>query len=443
MDPFELRYNCLLLAEKYLGDTTEEKMFKLAKQFADFVAGNFNKLPALRTKNGSGRDGTEDETPTSDALLRFGEAMDRQSSTIEVPSPVPESDLDYFQNKLMTSALPAEYAESLSPGEVEALTEAPEEAASEPATDEAAQAIKSLSEKERIKLYEKTKNPAFFPTDRKLYSNLSPQQYITNYVSLRAPGSPTGVQRFDLFEYQRVLISLFSNPFVLVNTARDMGMTSLATAYALWYAMSQPNVHVVHAGHNFTLAIDIFDRTCFMFDGIASSERTPITKRDDNEKTITFANGSTIAVQAVNEHLWNEKFDLLVLHDLAYVSHSVSTALFDKLDNKRIESITKHKNHVIAYSVPSNLGGFFHRAWTEEKSPWTKLELMYTRHPGRNDDWAQKKREEMGEVAFRKEYMCEFEPVPDVYKLITDPEVKDILRLSGQIPSTKVSKLKK
>lgn len=65
--------------------------------------------------------------------------------------------------------------------------------------------------------------------------------FAKNYLWIRSKRDGRGREKFDLFDYQEnVAKDFFTRRFIIVLKARQLGLTTLAMAYALWLVMFRP-----------------------------------------------------------------------------------------------------------------------------------------------------------------------------------------------------------
>lgn len=70
--------------------------------------------------------------------------------------------------------------------------------------------------------------------------------FLRNYVFIPSESDPRGRVKFELFDYQEELLSLFkSNRFVIALKARQLGYTTLAMAHAIWLAFFRPGATIL------------------------------------------------------------------------------------------------------------------------------------------------------------------------------------------------------
>lgn len=75
--------------------------------------------------------------------------------------------------------------------------------------------------------------------------------FLENYVFIPSEEDPRGRTKFDLFDHQHELLTLFkNNRFVVALKARQLGYTTLAMAHALWLSFFRPGAVVLVISRN-------------------------------------------------------------------------------------------------------------------------------------------------------------------------------------------------
>ena len=87
-----------------------------------------------------------------------------------------------------------------------------------------------------------------------------PKFFIRNFCYIQHPTK--GRVPFTLFDYQDELIDIYhENRYSISMLARQMGKSTCAGAYLLWYAMFQPDSTILIAAHKYSGAQEMFSPT--------------------------------------------------------------------------------------------------------------------------------------------------------------------------------------
>ena len=120
---------------------------------------------------------------------------------------------------------------------------------------------------------------------------LDPVYFAKNYVYITHPTQ--GKVKFDLFDFQEDMIRTYADyRQVVAMCSRQLGKTTTAGAYILWFAIFQENVNVLIAANVFRAATEIMDRIRFAYEHLPDWLRPGTVTY--NVQKIVFDNGSKI-----------------------------------------------------------------------------------------------------------------------------------------------------
>lgn len=214
-----------------------------------------------------------------------------------------------------------------------------------------------------------------------------------------------GTIPFKTYPFQRLLADRFeAQQFVVVNHARQLGISTITAAYVLWYATYHPgktvHIHCVRYMH----ALEIMDRLRFMYESQTDLKQGVM---EYNKGTIVFANGSKIVAQTVSSRTTRDiSADLIVLDQAALVSHSQANDYWIT-----IQPILNRGTRMIMTSTPKEDTGLFHQVYTGAPlNGFEPIELTWRVHPDRDDTWADAYRKSLGDDTFKQEFECKFSP---------------------------------
>jgi len=244
------------------------------------------------------------------------------------------------------------------------------------------------------------------------------------------------------FEYQKRLLHAYHNHRFTVNMLpRQMGKTTTAAAYLLWYAMFHPDQTILIAAHKYTGSQEIMQRIRYAYELCPDHIRSGVTNY--NKGSIEFDNGSRIVSATTTGNTGRGmSISLLYCDEFAFVQPNIAEEFWTSIsptlatggraiitstpnsDEDTFATIWKEANNKFdEYGNEQDLGinGFF---------PYT---CKWEEHPDRDDAWAKQEQGRIGEERFRREYGCEF--------LIYDETLINSIKLSemeGREPSFKM-----
>jgi hypothetical protein len=115
--------------------------------------------------------------------------------------------------------------------------------------------------------------------------------FAKNYVFIQH--AVKGKLLFEPFDYQISLLNTYHNNRFSINMLpRQMGKTTCAAAYLLWYAMFYPDQTILIAAHKYTGAQEIMQRIRYAYELCPNFIRAGVTSY--NKGSIDFENGSRI-----------------------------------------------------------------------------------------------------------------------------------------------------
>ena len=125
-----------------------------------------------------------------------------------------------------------------------------------------------------------------------------PGHFLNNYFYIQHPTQ--GKLKYSAYDYQTELLSSYhKNRFSVNMLGRQMGKTTTAVGYLLWYAMFVDNSTILIAAHKYTGAGEIMTRLRYAYEMCPDWIRAGVTSY--NKHTIEFENGSRVVAQTTTE----------------------------------------------------------------------------------------------------------------------------------------------
>lgn len=216
--------------------------------------------------------------------------------------------------------------------------------------------------------------------------------------SLKINVPDTGLVQFNQWNHQKILwLAIENTKTLVVNTARQMGTTSLYSAYALHYAKTHPSSVVKVISNKFSTARNLV----FLF-------ADQITYKTRTQNSIVFDNNSIILCDKSNhsdDSVLEDcgMIDLLIIDNAAYIPFKE-----DEYINSLI--VGKVKDKCIISSSPNVNAGLFYTLWNTPSQFRSNLMLPWYIHEKRDYKWASDSIEQLGHNLFIQEYGCQFKP---------------------------------
>ena len=243
-----------------------------------------------------------------------------------------------------------------------------------------------------------------------------PLYFCENFLTIQHPTK--GSMKFVPYGFQRELIQAYAeNRYCVAMLPRQMGKTTCAAGYLLWYTMFTPEAQVLIAAHKYTGAQDIMNRYRYGYETLPDFIRAGIYTY--NRNTIEFDNGSRIQATTTTEDTGRGKsLSLIYCDEFAFVQPPEKAKEFWTALSPTLSTGGK----AIVTSTPNSDEDQFAMIWTEANkkfddhgndlkvgtngffpyfAPWTE-------HPDRDEAWAMEEKAKIGDERFRREFDCEF-----------------------------------
>ncbi len=242
-----------------------------------------------------------------------------------------------------------------------------------------------------------------------------PDFFIRNFFYIQHPTK--GKIQYDPFDYQTHLLESYHGHRFSVNMlGRQMGKTTTAVGYLLWYAMFVPNSTILIAAHKYTGAQEIMQRLRYAYELCPDMIRCGVTSY--NKQSIEFDNGSRIMAQTTTETTGRGmSVSLLYCDEFAYVEPNIATEFWTS-----IAPTLSTGGKAIITSTPNSDEDQFAMIWNEANKKFDEYgneeELgrngfypymaIWNQHPDRDEDWANEMRSQLGQERFEREHECKF-----------------------------------
>jgi hypothetical protein len=270
--------------------------------------------------------------------------------------------------------------------------------------------IKKAHKPERYTLEEvKHLEACLDPIDGPLY-------FCKNFLKIQHPTK--GSIPFEPYEYQEELIRAYHNhTYTIAMLPRQMGKTTCASGYLLWYTMFVPEAQVLIAAHKYTGAQDIMNRYRYGYENLPDFIRAGVYSY--NRNTIEFDNGARIQATTTTENTGRGKsLSLIYCDEFAFVQPPEKAKEFWTALSPTLSTGGK----CIITSTPNSDEDQFAMIWTEANKKFDEYGnerevgtngfypyfAPWSEHPDRDEEWAKVERAKIGEERFRREFDCEF-----------------------------------
>ena len=237
-----------------------------------------------------------------------------------------------------------------------------------------------------------------------------PACFIENYVKIQHPVK--GDILFNLRPYQRRMVKVFhENQFSIHLLPRQVGKTTIAGAYLLWYAMFNMDKTILIAAHQFSGASEIMHRIYHAYQAMPDFIRCGAIT--ENKQSLTFDNGSRIIATATTEKTGRGlAISLVYLDEFAFVERRIAEEFWTAL----APTLSTGGSCIIT-STPNNADDLFANTWRgacdngvgdRGTNGFASFTVEWDEAPDRDADFEAKMRAQLGDARFRREFKCEF-----------------------------------
>jgi len=270
-------------------------------------------------------------------------------------------------------------------------------------------------------LVKKPHSKTTYTDDQKIHLSLcidpetGPLYFMKNFFYIQHP--TRGRIQFVPFDYQEELIYNYTNFRFSINMlGRQMGKTTCAAGFLLWYAMFVPDSTILIASNKYVSAQEIMQRIRFAYENVPDYIRAGVT--DYNKGSITFDNGSRIVSATTTETTGRGmSISLLYCDELAFVRPTIAREFWTS-----ISPTLSTGGKAIITSTPNSDEDQFADLWRGAndrfdaygneveigKNGFKAMLATWDAHPERDDEWAIRERSSIGEDRFEREHQCRF-----------------------------------
>jgi len=242
-----------------------------------------------------------------------------------------------------------------------------------------------------------------------------PLYFMTNFMKIQHPTK--GSLDFDPFEYQLDLIENYNNNRLSINMlGRQMGKTTVAAGYLLWYAMFIPDSTVLVASNKGKSSGEIMQRVRYAYENVPDHIRAGVVSY--NRNSIEFDNGSRIIAETTTETTGRGmSISLVYLDEFAFVPPRIAKEFWTSLSptlatgGKCIITSTPNSDDdtfSMIWNLANDLFDEFGNERASGKNGFSAFMATWDQHPDRDEQWADQERNNIGEERFLREHCCRF-----------------------------------
>ena len=229
-----------------------------------------------------------------------------------------------------------------------------------------------------------------------------PAYFMKKFYTIQHP--TRGRLSFALYPFQeKVLKLLQKHDYTVINKSRQLGMSTLTSAFALWLMLFERDKNVLVVATTQSTAKNIVTKVRFAYDNLPTWIKLPTT--EDNRLSLRLKNGSQIkAVSAATDSARSEAVSLLIIDEAAFIER------IDDIFTSAQQTLATG-GRCIALSTPNGVGNWFHKTFTSaqiSENRFIPISLPWTVHPERDQVWRDEQTKQLGVRAAAQECDCDF-----------------------------------
>lgn len=233
-----------------------------------------------------------------------------------------------------------------------------------------------------------------------------PVYFITNYCKI--PHTEQGLVDFDLFDFQKDLVkNLQVNRFNIILKARQLGVSTVTSAYILWLMLFRRNKNILVVATKVYTAGNMVKKVQQMYERLPLFIRI-VDPKTKNKTEFELGNGSRIKAESTEKSSGrSEAVSLLVIDEAAHVENlggddGLWTGIYPTLSTG---------GSCIAISTPNGVGNWYHEMCMgamNGENEFHLTKLMWDVHPERDQEWFDREIRNLKPRQVAQELKCSF-----------------------------------
>ena len=229
-----------------------------------------------------------------------------------------------------------------------------------------------------------------------------PVYFMRKYVKIQHPNR--GTIPFLTYPFQNEAVADFGEHRLnIVLKARQMGITTLVAAYALWLMIFHEDKEILCISITQEAAKGIVTKVRFANDNLPGWLK--VKEVTDNQLSLRLENGSQIrAASSAGASSRGSALSLLILDEAALITGAEAIWL-------SAQNTLSTGGKAILLSTPFGVGNFFHKMWMDAEDGVNKFNTIsfpWHLHPERDQPWRDEQTKLLGPKGAAQENDCEF-----------------------------------
>ena len=241
-----------------------------------------------------------------------------------------------------------------------------------------------------------------------------PVYFMKKYYTIQHP--KRGRIKFNLYPFQETVLSHMDNEdYMIINKSRQLGISTLCSAYSLWMMLFQKDKNVLCIATKQETAKNMVTKVRFAYDNLPQWLR--IKTVEHNKLSLRLANGSQIkATSASSDAGRSEAVSLLLIDEAAFIDN------IDEIFASAQQTLATGGG-CIALSTPYGTGNWFHSTWVKaeaRENTFVPIRLPWSVHPERDEEWRDEQDIILGHRMAAQECDCDFSTSGDT---VIEPDI--------------------
>ena len=223
-----------------------------------------------------------------------------------------------------------------------------------------------------------------------------PEYFIQKYVYIQMTNGGRG--KFILYLFQKKLLHLLhTRERLIILKSRQLGITTLCAAYALWLMVFKPDQSILALAPDQDKARSILDKIHFAYDELPNwlLDKAGAKSTEKAKLRITLENGSkAVAASGASKSARGKTATFLVLDEAAFIEEA------EELWGSAQQTLSTGGSAVML-STPNGTSNLFYKLFTaavEQKAgnEFIPVTLKWNVHPDRDQAWRDRQDAELG-----------------------------------------------
>jgi hypothetical protein len=228
----------------------------------------------------------------------------------------------------------------------------------------------------------------------------NPEYFLSHHWKVRHPAH--GLIPFVLRDAQRAgLQHWMDNRYSLTLKARQIGWSTLATGFQVWWALFKPESEVIDVSRTEREAKDLLAKSMRGYRNLPEWMRKRVSLLSDTQTEVVFSNGSKIASHpSASDPARGTSASLIIVDEWAFLPNPDEAWA-------SMEPVADIGGRIIGLSTANGWGNFFHTLWSQAKAGDNQFATQFfgwDAVPERDAFWYESKRASLPPWQLAQEY---------------------------------------